>query len=381
MRPRDQDGNHTLNVRGKYYSAGAWHTYDVASAFDERNRRVYKSFFDNTTSKFATWFFSYDGNNRLVEVTYTPDTASPSSYSVFQMFWLRDRLVLYWQVDYPSTTTSRRYVGTDESGRPIDMWSWPSTGDGSRVWTVNPRAWAVDTNGVGPAIFQPIMFVGQYQDAETTAYIDSSGTNHRPGVALNGFRTYDPFTGGYLQVDPLVDASWSTYVYAHSNPVGKRDRNGLLDSVLCSDTVVDGENTEDEVVYPLYCIDIGNTGGHTGGTGGGNDGGGGSGGGPGTGASGGGATGTNLTRHNLVAYDCPDGMECAQPRFCHDSDIGSCKVRCINQYSPNKYDCRIEWWDLFDPRKLDAYQECLALKNINDSNRFTCKFDCEDLCP
>ena len=45
---------------------------------------------------------------------------------------------------------------------------------------------------------------------------------YRPGIALNGFRTYDPFTGSYLQPDPLAASSRSAYVYADSNPAGKR---------------------------------------------------------------------------------------------------------------------------------------------------------------
>jgi hypothetical protein len=41
-------------------------------------------------------------------------------------------------------------------------------------------------------------------DSETTALQNNGTTLHRPGVAWNAFRTYDPFTGGYLQVDPLL---------------------------------------------------------------------------------------------------------------------------------------------------------------------------------
>lgn len=59
------------------------------------------------------------------------------------------------------------------------------------------------------------------------APLDDGTTVHRPGIALNGFRTYDPWTGSYLQVDPLVDSTWSTYVYADSDPVGKADDSGL----------------------------------------------------------------------------------------------------------------------------------------------------------
>jgi len=49
------------------------------------------------------------------------------------------------------------------------------------------------------------------------AYENDGATIARPPLVLDGFRTYDPFVGGYLQV---VDQTWSGYVYAGSNPVG-----------------------------------------------------------------------------------------------------------------------------------------------------------------
>jgi RHS repeat-associated protein len=214
-----------INVHGKYSTGGVWHDYDVASVFDAKNRRVFKSFLDNTTLVQAQWYFYYDPMDRLVEVRYTPNFASPSTYSLFQLFWLRDRLVLYWQTDYPSVTTTRRYVGTDETGRPLDMWTWPTIGNGSRVWAVDPNAWGFDTNKVGPTVFQPVLFEGQYSDSETIAMADAT-TIHRPSIALNGFRTYDPFVAGYLQVDPRVPETRSSYGYVDSNPVGTRDPDG-----------------------------------------------------------------------------------------------------------------------------------------------------------
>ncbi len=63
------DARHNVvNVRGQYYTGSAWHYYDVASAFDATNRRVFKSFYDETTTTTAQWFFYYDPMNRLVEV-------------------------------------------------------------------------------------------------------------------------------------------------------------------------------------------------------------------------------------------------------------------------------------------------------------------------
>ncbi len=222
------DGRHNVNtVVGQYKTGGTWYTYSVISAFDAKNRRVYKAFHNQELDTTASYFFYYDPLDRMTEVRYTPDTSVPTTYTLFQLFWLDDRLVLYWQTDYPSATTSRRYVGTDETNRPIDMLTWPSSGDSTRVWAINPSAWGMDGNITGPTVYQPILFAGQYNDNDTTAYLNNGTTVHRPGVVLNGFRTYDPFVGAYLQVDPLVDKTWSTYGYANSNPVSNADPDGL----------------------------------------------------------------------------------------------------------------------------------------------------------
>ena len=244
-----------INVRGEYYNGGGWHYYQVASSFDARNRRVFKSFFDESTSKMATWFFYYDALNRLAEVRYTPDTSASSTYTVFQLVWLEDRLVLYWQIDYPSATTSKRYVATDETGRPLDMWTWPSSGNAARAWATAPDAWGYDKNSVGQTIYQPMLFAGQYRDDETVSLWDDHATVARPGVVLNGFRTYDAFVGGYLQVDPLVDSTRSSYVYVDSNPVGHADPTGRM---IANKTIGDMlcESVEDK---PLCCQLINDT--------------------------------------------------------------------------------------------------------------------------
>lgn len=230
--------HNVVNVRGPYLTGGAWHYYDVASAFDQRNRRVYKSFRDETTGKATenttSWFFYYDAADRLTEVRYTPNTTAPATYSVFQLFWVGNLMTLYWQTDYPSVATSKRYALHDESGRIYSMWGWPSAGNALiNVWAINPSAWGVDANLAGASVFQPLLFAGQYVDVETPAYENDGVTVHRPELALNGFRTYDPSVGGYLQVDPLVDQTRSSYVYVESDPVGSRDPSGLAEKLNC----------------------------------------------------------------------------------------------------------------------------------------------------
>lgn len=209
-------------------TGSAWHGYDVHSAFDAKNRRVCKSFTDTTAPKTATWFFYYDSRDRLTEIEYTPDTSASTTHSTFELLRLQDRLSMYWQSDWisGSLTTSRRYVGTDETGRAIDMWNWPNSGNSTRVWAINPRAWGQDTTVTGPSVFQPTLFAGQYTDSETASYESDGVTTHRPSLALNGFRTYDPFTGAFLQSDPLLPRTRSSYVYVSSSPTQHSDRDG-----------------------------------------------------------------------------------------------------------------------------------------------------------
>jgi len=108
----------------------------------------------------------------------------------------------------------------------VRMHAWVP-GNSTVVWAINPDAWGDDRTVIGENVFQPIVFAGQYRDAETAAYLDDDATVIRPGLVLNGHRTYDPFTGSYLQLDPLVKDTWSPYTYADDNPVGKDDPSGL----------------------------------------------------------------------------------------------------------------------------------------------------------
>lgn len=230
---------------------------NVTSAFDARNRRVFKAYQDNILGKTSHWFYYYDALDRLTEVHHIPDTSAPSTNSIFQLVWLGDRLLLYWQTDYPSATTTKRYVSTDETGRPVDMICWgPGSVDCPRVWAVNPSAWGFDTLIKGSSIYQPLLFFGQYSDEETTAWQNDGATTHRPAVSLNGFRTYDPFTGSYLQPDPLGIVTWSSYVYVSGNPVINTDRYGLMDNIdsfLCNQY----DWSEMSIDQLTYCLENG----------------------------------------------------------------------------------------------------------------------------
>jgi RHS repeat-associated protein len=212
----DERGN-LAKVTGWTPVSGVMTPYTLTSAFDGKNRRVMKSF--KVGSQESRWYFYYDALDRLTEVHYTPTIAAASTYTTYQLLWLNDLLVAYWQTDAPAGTTTKRYVEFDETGRPVRMHEW-LPGNSTVSWAVNPDAWGYDRVVVGQHVYQPLRFAGQYVDQETTAYRDDGVTVHRPALVLNGHRTYDPFTGSYLQLDPLVHETWSSYTYADNNPVG-----------------------------------------------------------------------------------------------------------------------------------------------------------------
>ena len=235
------DQRHNNNaIWNEVYGLGTWMQFQSTSQFDGQNRRMLRTFYNPFWGTSSTWYFYYDPYDRLTQVRYTPSITAPTTYQVFEFLWLGDKLTAYWQTDYPSATTSKRYVSTDETDRPLDMMSWPASGDATRIWAINPSSWGFDTLAVGPFVYQPLLFAGQYRDENTDAYENDGATVHRPSVALNGYRTYDPFAGAYLQVDPIVAETWSSYVYATSDPIGKQDRDGRVactpDMKTCSGT-------------------------------------------------------------------------------------------------------------------------------------------------
>ena len=212
----------------RHYNGSAWHCSDIISAFDSMNRRVFKSFYDEISQQSATWYFYYDPTNRL-----TRGCLYARCFGLEHLFGipahLARRSARRLLADRLSMGEAHRSATSEPTrpAMPIDMWNWPATGNTTRVWSINPDAWGFDKVVSGSGVFQPILFAGQYQDRETAAYENDGITVHRPGLALNGLRTYDPFVGGYLQVDGAVNQTWSSYGYATGNPVGRTDPAGL----------------------------------------------------------------------------------------------------------------------------------------------------------
>lgn len=191
--------NNLVMVEGNIgYSAD---TYVMTNAFDHKNRRIFKSYENETTGQVSHWFFYYDLYDRLIETKHVPDTASSSTYTLYQHYYIGDRPIAYWQIDYPSATTTKRYIHSDQMNRPLEVFSW-ETWSGSQ-WHIKPDVFGWD--GVSGSTYQPLRFPGQYWDEETLSW--ATYQRRRPALRDNRYRTYDAFTGGYMQVDPKVDST------------------------------------------------------------------------------------------------------------------------------------------------------------------------------
>lgn len=167
-------------------------------------QRVQKSSTSGTTR------FMYDEAGRLL------GEYSSTGALIQETVWLAEIPIATLRPD-GSGGVAVFYVHTDHLNTPRRI-TRPS--DNVVVWR-----WASDPFGAAPADEDPdgdaqqfvynLRFLGQYFDAES-------------GLHYNYFRDYDPYTGRYIQSDPIgLQGGINTYGYARANPISYIDRNGL----------------------------------------------------------------------------------------------------------------------------------------------------------
>ncbi|KAB2910761.1 MAG: hypothetical protein F9K40_01985 [Kofleriaceae bacterium] len=212
-------------ITGQTFDGSNWRNYTITNAYDHKSRRVFKSYVQAGLSE-AHWFFYYDQDDRLLEVKHTPNIASPSTYSIFQFYWVGTRAIAYWQQDFPSSTISRRYLHSDAENKVLEVWSWPTTGAATNQWRIEPDSFGWDIVLFGHSVYQPLRGLGgrEYVDEEMISYNDSIG-GLRPPLHLADGRMYDPFVAGYLQARrPTSVDSYGALGSVISPPAGRLTR-------------------------------------------------------------------------------------------------------------------------------------------------------------
>jgi RHS repeat-associated protein len=223
-----------ISVSGKMIVGTTVHNYTVSNAYDHKNRRMFKSLLDTTAvpNVESQFFYYYDLHDRLIEIKYTPNITDSSTYQVWQIYWIGSRPVANFQTTYPAASLVRRYFHTDDLDTPLEMYSWPTSGDAARAWAYNPDAFGWGDNIAFPTNFQPLRFPGQVCDDETKAvYFDAATSTYksaRAPLSDNRYRVYDPFVASYLQPDPRVASSWNSYAYVENSPTMAIDPTGLI---------------------------------------------------------------------------------------------------------------------------------------------------------
>ena len=109
-----------------------------------------------------------------------------------------------------STSSARYFIHTDHLGRPELV----TNVNRQAVWKGSRGTYStgVVLNDIGTGI--PMGFPGQVWDEETQTW-------------HNGFRDYDPYTGRYIQSDPIgLEGGINTYAYVGANPISQFDPLG-----------------------------------------------------------------------------------------------------------------------------------------------------------
>jgi RHS repeat-associated protein len=85
---------------------------------------------------------------------------------------------------------------------------------GSLLASTDYDAWGNPETAAGLASYTPFGFAGAYTDQTGLVYLIG--------------RYYDPQTGQFLSVDPMVEQTQQAYLYAGDDPVNRSDPNGMF---------------------------------------------------------------------------------------------------------------------------------------------------------
>lgn len=198
----DPSDTYGYDVLDKMTSAKLTSTGSIVGSYNYNglNQRVEKVAGSSTT------LFAYDESGHLIA------ELNGSGALLRTHAWLGDRPIAFWPTGTIPTSTSVKFIQTDQLGTPRFM----TNTNGSLAWY-----WRSDPFGVGNATYVNsgstyfLRFPGQYLDTET-------------GLNYNGARYYSSAIGRYYESDPIgLVGGINTYLYTMANPIGNSDPLGL----------------------------------------------------------------------------------------------------------------------------------------------------------
>ena len=205
-------------IAGKYLSISTFRDYVITNSYDHRDRRVSRHFHNTSTGLKSQWFYYYDVQDRLFEVKYTPNLSDLTTFSIYQFYWLDKRPVASFATNYPAGTTGRFFVHADEANGPLEVMDWPSSGDASIIWALNPDAFGWDTVLFNGGVYQPLRRNGIHYEETTFARANCVGSPCssavlRPAILSDRGVILDPLSASFM----IRIGSWPNEVYASGN--------------------------------------------------------------------------------------------------------------------------------------------------------------------
>jgi RHS repeat-associated protein len=200
------DGAHTFtyNDAGRMITAMSGGS-PITYAYNALGQRVKKS------GPGGTVYFAYDESGHLI------GQYDVTGALIEELVWLGDIPIASIRIS-TSGGIGFFYIHTDHLNTPVRL---TRTSDNAIMWRWDHDPYGgvapdEDADNNGAFVFFNPRLPGQYHDSE-------SGLNH------NYFRDYDPYTGRYLESDPIgLDGGINTYAYVGDNPVGFADLYGLI---------------------------------------------------------------------------------------------------------------------------------------------------------
>ena len=165
-----------------------------------RRRRVSKTAGKRTTH------YLYDLSGRLIAEADVPRRGAPAVTAEYIAF--EGMLLAY------IATGSVYAIHADHLGTPQVL----TDSAGLVAWSATYAPFGLVLQETGLLGFN-LRLPGQYHDRET-------------GYYYNYFRTYDPYSGRYLESDPIgLSGGWNTYGYVGGRPIRYFDSKGLTDAI------------------------------------------------------------------------------------------------------------------------------------------------------